>query len=222
MLGRRHASGAGTATTETGRGRSEFRDDFTFGDRTQSPTPLSRQQSPAKGNDDVHSGAIRYDPDATPGITSATNTTLRDARERLDLHNAQSWKRRIDQMLQSQSTAVQDLRGLLWGAFDSKHEEARHNENILQMPRRPALSSILMNDLHLIIDKPSFPIQDLPDFMYRVGKGLPKDTQFGLCIPLNVRVDIGETRMSLRDYPLPLLHIPGLRPGQSPRLPAGR
>ena len=214
---RRQGTG-NTVTDQSGRGRSEFKEDWTIGDRTQSPTPLSRQQSPARPNDIFD--AMRYDPDASVGLTGATNTSIRDARERLDMHNAQSWKKRIDGMLQGQTAAIQDLRSLLWGAFEAQGDETRHNENILQMPRRPALMSVLMSDLHMGIDKPSFPMEQLPGFMYRVGKGLPKDTEFTMLIPLNVRIDMGETRMSLRDYPLPLLHIPSLRPGQSPRLPS--
>ena len=49
---------------------------------------------------------------------------------------------------------------------------------------------------------------------------MPKDTQYSLLIPLHVQIDMGEARMTLRDYPLPILHIPAIRPGQSPRLPS--
>jgi hypothetical protein len=33
-------------------------------------------------------------------------------------------------------------------------------------------------------------------------------------------MDMGETRITLRDYPLDLLHVPAIRSGQSPRLPS--
>lgn len=49
---------------------------------------------------------------------------------------------------------------------------------------------------------------------------MPYDMQYTLIIPLNIQIDMGEARVTLRDYPLPLLHVPAIRPGQSPRLPS--
>jgi hypothetical protein len=73
-------------------------------------------------------------------------------------------------------------------------------------------------DLHLVIDKPSFPMSELPDFLHKVGKGMPKDMIYGLLIPMHVSIEMDEARVSLRDYPLPLLHIPAMKTGQSTRV----
>ncbi len=90
----------------------------------------------------------------------------------------------------------------------------------LEIPHRPGLMSLLVGDLHVVLDKPSFPMRDLPDFLNKVGKGMPKDMLYTLLIPMNVQIDMGEAKMTLRDYPLPLLHVPGLKSGQSSRLAA--
>lgn len=79
---------------------------------------------------------------------------------------------------------------------------------------------ILMSDLYVIVDKPLFPLNSLPDFMHDVGKGLPKDTKFGLLIPMHLSLEMGETRMALRDYPLPLVHIPAIQRPRTPRIPS--
>ncbi|KAK5015341.1 Protein SABRE, partial [Cryomyces antarcticus] len=56
--------------------------------------------------------------------------------------------------------------------------------------------------------------------MYKVGKGMPRDMKYSLLIPMNLHISMGEARFALRDYPLPLLHVPAIRSGQSPRLPS--
>jgi hypothetical protein len=63
-------------------------------------------------------------------------------------------------------------------------------------------------------------MSQLPEFIHRVGKGMPYDMKYALLVPLHVQIDMGEARVTLRDYPLPLLHVPATKPGQSARLPA--
>jgi len=209
-------------------------------DQRMGSTPMrQRDKSPAAkrshtGLDDHHSfhhfhrrgrspamreeGRLRYDKEGMCGVSSETRTTLEDAYSKLQKLNAQSWKRRIDKALNHQSGAIQDMRSLLWG-MDHVSDEVLYDEVILQIPSRPALMSVLVSDFNVTIDKPSFPLNELPEFMHRVGKGLPMDTRFSLLLPMHTHFDMGETRLTLRDYPLPVLHIPSLKPGQSTKLP---
>ncbi|RKU44253.1 hypothetical protein DL546_006849 [Coniochaeta pulveracea] len=80
--------------------------------------------------------------------------------------------------------------------------------------------SALITDLHINIDKPTFPMKELPDFLHEVGKGMPRDMVYSLLVPMHVQIDMGEAKLCLRDYPLPLLHVPSLKAGQPSRLPA--
>ena len=134
-------------------------------------------------------------------------------------HNAQSWKKRIDSAYRIQNFGMRKIRAIFWG-----NEEVLMNDDepepILAMPERPGLMSTLISDLHVVIDRPSFPVKDYPIFLHRMGKGMPLDMRYSLLIPLSVQIDMGEARITLRDYPLPLLHVPAIRPGQSPRLPS--
>jgi hypothetical protein len=111
------------------------------------------------------------------------------------------------------------MRNLFSGA-DEPPDDAKETETILAIPNRPGLMSVLISDLNLIIDKPSFPIEELPTFLNHIGKGMPMDMKYGLLVPMSFNLEMGEARVNLRDYPLDLLHIPALRPGQSPRLPS--
>ncbi|TLS31487.1 hypothetical protein PpBr36_03644 [Pyricularia pennisetigena] len=176
--------------------------------------PRSSSESPGRGR------APRYDPDsAAPNMSGRAQVTISEARRRLNEHNAHSWKRRIDRQFETARNSMKQFRSLFWGA-DHMPDDVDDDEHILEVPQRPALMSTLIHDLHVTVDKPSFPIRDLPDFLHNVGKGMPRDMQYSLLIPMSVAIDMGEAKVSLRDYPLPLLHVPSLKAGQSARLAA--
>jgi hypothetical protein len=162
---------------------------------------------------------MRYDPDATCDMTGSSKISIREANDRLQKHNAQSWKKRIDRIYETSKDGIKDLRGIFWGP-DHLPDDMEETENILEVPQRPSLMGTLISDLHITIDKPSFPMSQLPDFIHRVGKGMPYDMQYSLLVPMHVQIDMGEARVTLRDYPLPLLHVPAIKPGQSAKLPA--
>ena len=159
---------------------------------------------------------MRYDPAGVCGMTDSARLTITEAWYRLQRHNAQSWKTRIDGAMHHQTEVMRDIRNIFWG--DEEHVDLEETEQILAVPTRPGLMTTLISDLHVIIDKPSFPIDEYPAFLNRVGKGMPDDMQYSLLVPMNLRIDMGEARVMLRDYPLPLLHVPAIGIGQSPRL----
>ncbi|CCF45994.1 hypothetical protein CH063_00587 [Colletotrichum higginsianum] len=164
--------------------------------------------------------APRYDPDGGGiGLTGSASIAEQEARARLDAYNAESWKKRIDRFYVMAKNGMKEVRGLFWGP-DQLPDDLEDTENILEVPQRPALMSALITDLQFVIDKPTFAMKDLPDFIHSVGKGMPKDMKYGLLVPMHVSIDLSEARISLRDYPLPLIHIPSLKTGQSTRLPA--
>ncbi|RFU34928.1 hypothetical protein B7463_g1412, partial [Scytalidium lignicola] len=190
---------------ESYRNRSKSEDDYINSDR--------RSRSRERGL------KMRYDPEGTCGISGTARISIAEARERLDRHNAQSWKKRIDQTYDDSKASMKDIRGIFWG-LDKLPDDMEETENILEVPQRPGLMATLISDLHIVLDKPSFPMAQLPEFLHRIGKGIPYDTQYTLLIPMNIQIDMGEVRVNLRDYPLPLLHVPAIKPGQSARAPA--
>lgn len=162
---------------------------------------------------------IRYDADGKCGISGKAQTSIDRAKEKLMHLNAQTWKSRIDRVLSFQTHAIRDLRAMFWG-LDEVPEELEQHEPILALSQRPGLLTVCMTDLNLTVDKPSFPVQEYPKFLHEVGKGMPHDMKYGLLVPMSLQITLGEARFHLRDYPLPLLHVPPLAPGQSPRLPS--
>ncbi|OAQ62402.2 hypothetical protein VFPPC_06970 [Pochonia chlamydosporia 170] len=160
----------------------------------------------------------RYDPDREHvGIHGNAKISEDEAHTSLHRFNAQSWRRRIDQAYETSRQSMRELRDMFWGP-NHLPDDVEETENILEVPQRPALMSALVSDLQFMIDKPTFAMKELPDFIHKVGKGMPKDMLYGLLVPMHVAIQMGEARMTLRDYPLPLLHIPGLKTGQSSRM----
>lgn len=170
-------------------------------------------------NHGLRRGAMpRYDPDGESlGINGNAKVSDDDARASLNRFNAQSWKKRIERAYKVSQNSMRELRGMFWGPNELP-EDIEETENILEVPQRPALMSAMISDLHVTIDKPTFAMQDLPDFINKVGKGMPRDMKYSLLVPMHVTIGMGEARFSLRDYPLPILHIPGLKTGQSSRM----
>jgi hypothetical protein len=215
------------------RGSSRFRAQSAhLGDRSRSQTRAqgnvgkrrSRSTQPAVRSSPQNSQRqsrrkMRYDCEGKCGISDTSQLTIDQAREKLRLVNSQSWKNRIDRVLNFQSHTIREIRQMLWGADDTPDESENH-EPILAINARPGLLLAAVMDLHLTIDKPSFPMEHIPSFLHDVGKGMPYDMKYGLLLPMNLHVTMGELRFQLRDYPLPLLHVPPLANGQSPRLHA--
>ncbi|KAB8253139.1 mitochondrial protein from FMP27-domain-containing protein [Aspergillus flavus] len=162
---------------------------------------------------------FRYDTEGAACLSGESKISAEVAWYRLQEYNARSWKKKIDGALKFQGTSIKEVRNLFSGA-DEPPEDVEETETVLSIPNRPALMAALISDINLVIDKPSFPLEDYPTFLHRIGKGIPMSTQYALLIPMSFQLDMGEARVNLRDYPLDLLHIPALRPGQSPRLPS--
>ena len=181
--------------------------------RSKSSEPRPRGRSGSRG----HRGQnMRYDPEGATGLSANATIPIEEGRYKLDLYNAQSWKKRIDSVLRFQADSMREIRSWFAGS-DELPDDVDPGETMVSIPERPALMSALINDAYIILDKPSFPINEYPQYLHRLGKGMPYDMKYSLLIPVNVHLDMGETRVTLRDYPLDLLHIPPMRSGSSSR-----
>jgi hypothetical protein len=184
--------------------------------RRSKSTESSDHGSPGRGRSDH---PMRYNKDGLSGLSATGHTSVEEARGKLNRLNAQTWKKRIDHALSTQNRSMNDIRSMFWG-LDEVPDDIDQKETILAIPQRPALMALAISDLDIVIDKPSFPISEYPRYLHRVGKGMPLDTQYSLLIPMHVQINMGEAKIHLRDYPLPLLHFPAIGNIQSSRLPS--
>ena len=162
---------------------------------------------------------MRYNVEQAQGPSTHASIPVEDAWKRLQEHNSLAWIKKMKWIYQLAQKKMEAMRRKFMGSEDPP-TDVTINEPILGLPLRPALMIADIMDLDLILDKPSFPISELPKFMHKVGKGLPEDTLFSLIVPMNIQLNMGEARISLRDYPLPLLHVPQMRPSQTAKVPS--
>ncbi|KAI9785376.1 MAG: hypothetical protein M1839_000395 [Geoglossum umbratile] len=194
--------------------------------RGRSQTFVNTEQGPHSENNDEHNKKqpplrssaggrrrMQYDPDGSCNLSETAKISRDEAWQKLQEHNSQSWKKAIDSGYAFQKSKMKDIRDYFWGS-DELPSEVQETETTLGIPSRPGLMAALISDVHIVLDTPSFPIRDYPTFLHEIGKGMPRDMKYSLLIPLSIKVDLGEARITLRDYPLPLIHVPSMRPSQ--------
>lgn len=135
-----------------------------------------------------------------------------EEREKLLAHSSRAWILRMQLALSFRHRKMREMRQHKWGKDEIGSIPGP--EEILEISNRPPLFSVSFSGLDIVLDKPSFPLSHLPEYLYRIGRGLPRDTQYGLLVPLNLNWKMDEARVQVRDYPLPLLHIPPLHASQ--------
>lgn len=87
-----------------------------------------------------------------------------------------------------------------------------HLISVAPIPDGPPLIRLVIDGVNLQIGGPSFPLEDLPDFLFDIGSGQPRDSEYSLLVPLNLGLAVSSIAIHLRDYPLPLFSVKG-KPG---------
>lgn len=160
----------------------------------------------------LHDEQTRESSDSKTTTTSSKDDYTLERMKLLE-HSSRAWIRRVQYALAFRHERMKELRLASWGK-DELPQTAGRPEIIVDLPNRPPLFSVTFNGVDILLDKPSFPMKDLPDFVYRVGRGMPKSTQYGLVVPISLNWKMDEARVQIRDYPLPLLHVPPLHASQ--------
>jgi hypothetical protein len=199
------------------RGRSQIPANFEQKPRSKSNEEQNRNQGPLRSS--TGGRRMRYDPDGFSGPSETAKISRDEAWYKLQEHNSRNWKKIIDSSYAFQRSKMKDIREYFWGP-DELPDDVQEMETTLAIPLRPGLMAALISDVHIILDTPSFPIHDYSTFLHEIGKGMPRDMKYSLLIPISIKVDMGEAQIALRDYPLPLIHVPSMRPSQPSRTPS--
>ena len=145
--------------------------------------------------------AARADPD-DPGSAAA--------RERLDALNASAWIRRVHN-----ARAVREQRerdALAYIQHRAVHLREMTDANVpvrvLPRPADPPLVRVTMTQVYVDVSRPTgFALEETHAWLHAQA-GNPERLPYTTLIPLHVRWRMTEATIRLRDYPLPLLHIP--------------
>lgn len=154
------------------------------------------------------SSATTVNPESDFQFSSKHTVSVMDARHRLDQVHGVAWKAAIHQARMHQTereeTDLQAPVGSLRIPLFLEGDMIALNP----LPPVPPLVRLALNQLSLSITPPSFPYTAIPDFLYEAGQGLPRDTTFSLLVPMHIHFTVTSLRLTFREYPLPLLHIP--------------
>ncbi|KAG1752693.1 golgi-body localization protein domain-containing protein [Suillus paluster] len=132
-----------------------------------------------------------------------------EARERLHMVHSLDWLLRHRQRRQKRAVKEDNFHRDFRGPSPLKRPTDVPNlVNVSGSHRTPPLFRAVIYGFQLQLSQPSFPLEQLPDFLHVQGQGVPKDTSYTLLLPMHLDISLTSLRVTLRDYPLPLLHIP--------------
>lgn len=145
---------------------------------------------------------------------------IQDARDRLNTYNSSSWIRRYANAKAEQGRREDAALRRTFGRYPTLRQAVELPIEMAQPNRAAPLARFSLTEFRLQVGPPSFDLETLRDWMHEQGQGTPRDLPYSLLVPLYLQLTLAEARMELRDYPLPLLHIPPLRKDQSGDSPA--
>ncbi|MBW0479720.1 hypothetical protein O181_019435 [Austropuccinia psidii MF-1] len=132
-----------------------------------------------------------------------------EALYRLHEYNAASWIKRIRNALAEQERQEDGIQRQLYGHAATKVTDTG------PIPMRPTakatpLVRVVFNSIQVALFKAEFEKNEtgLADYLYRVGKGLPRDTKFSLIVPMHISWQMEGATIKLRDFPLHLFSLP--------------
>ncbi|KAJ6515787.1 golgi-body localization protein domain-containing protein [Mycena sanguinolenta] len=137
------------------------------------------------------------------------SVSIEEARKRLDEVHSVDWSMRLNVSRQRQVKDEESVSRRHFGAQPLR--VASSVPNLVDAARIPPISPLfrlVLTNITLNLGPPSFPIGELPQFLNKQGNGLPLDTQFSLLVPLHINFGLSSLRVTLRDYPIPLVYIP--------------
>lgn len=144
-----------------------------------------------------------------PKVDGKHSIGVEEARRDLLAYNSSHWIKRMRNAAAEQARREETLLRQLYGTkHQSLRPDARLPIDLCPVNKSVPLARATFHNFRFSLSKPSFGDDGLSDFLNDVGKGLPRDTQFSLLVPLHISWKMDEARFRLRDYPLPLLHVP--------------
>lgn len=130
--------------------------------------------------------------------------TIEEAKEWLDIWYSKHWIDRINAAL-----AEQKRRETL--ASNRLHTAVRDLKlpiSIAPLALSAPLFRASFQDFKLFVENPGMARDEIIDYMGDVSSSpFDKGTEFSLMVPLHIKWNMGSARVSLRDYPLPLVNI---------------
>ncbi|UZJ56701.1 hypothetical protein CBS101457_006021 [Exobasidium rhododendri] len=152
---------------------------------------------------------------------SEYQSTVSQVREKLDAFNASSWIRRYTNAKAEQGRREDASLRKIYGRLPPTRQQVKLPIKMAIATHAAPLFRSGMSHVDIEIGPTSFPESKLRDFLHEQGQGTPRDLDYSLIVPLSLRFKMAEWKIDLRDYPMPLLHVPPIDKSSQPdHLPA--
>ncbi|KAM0751839.1 hypothetical protein T439DRAFT_325030 [Meredithblackwellia eburnea MCA 4105] len=161
-----------------------------------------------EGGQDIGGGASSNPSSRKRKVTGKHTIPIAEARYDLAAFDSTHWVRRMRNAIAEQGRREEATTRRLYGA--RRVGDNKLPIDLLPTSRSAPLVRAMFSDLRFVITKPEYSV---PDFLHEAGKGLPRDTQFTLLVPIHFSWKMEQARIQLRDYPLPLVHVPPMPSG---------
>ncbi|AMD20386.1 HDL358Wp [Eremothecium sinecaudum] len=125
-----------------------------------------------------------------------------------------SWIKRIQSFKEKEKRIFNDNFKFLWGRLEAARLPQDVTKDLVDFSVSPGLMTLIIEGVDIDILQPYCGLENCSSFIHEVGKGVPKDTQYSLLLPFYIDARFSELRCHLKDYPLPMAHIPRLLPEQ--------
>lgn len=140
-------------------------------------------------------------------FSSEHSVGVREARQRLRELFSNVW---ISQISDARSTTMVREENLTMRFREGKIAPTMDTipVSIYVPPNLPPLFRLTLNGVSVSIRAPDWDDEERASFMEDLGKGLPRDTQFTLLVPMHLELALDSARFVLRDLLLPILNVP--------------
>ncbi|PWZ01312.1 hypothetical protein BCV70DRAFT_158220, partial [Testicularia cyperi] len=134
--------------------------------------------------------------------------TIVEARAALDAFNSSSWVRRYCNAKTEQTRRQESVLRNIYGRFLISRVAEDLPIKVMPIGKAAPLFRSIMYQLTFKVRQPGWSESEVRDFIHEKGAGIPRDTRFSLLVPLQLRWEMEEWRTTLRDLPMPMLHVP--------------
>jgi len=101
---------------------------------------------------------------------------------------------------------------------DELNQDTCNEETIVAYSQKPLILAMSMRRVDLTVQTTTHNTPEkLHKFLYDIGKGQPMDSEFSILVPFYMDLKVKDgLKVDIKDYPLPILHFPGLARDQDP------
>ncbi|CEH13033.1 Uncharacterized conserved protein [Ceraceosorus bombacis] len=156
--------------------------------------------------------------DQRRAASSKQRLEIEEARARLDAFNASSWIRRCTNAKAEQARREEVVSRRIYGRYPPKRQNLELPITMAPVAKCAPLFRSSMSRISLQVSPPTFSESQLKRFIHDQGKGVPEDLEYSLLLPMHLIWRMAEWRFELRDYPIPLLHVPPVHHDQPAHL----